>query len=292
MTPVAEHYYLGVDGGGTSCRVRLTDAGASALGEGRAGSASTRLGASTVWSSILAATRQALAAAGLPETALANTHAGLGLAGAITASDREKVLSHPHPFASARVATDAHAAVLGAYGGADGGILIVGTGSCGTALINGEFHNVGGWGFPVSDHGSGAWLGLRALRETLLALEGMREPTPLTQRLIREFGGAEAVLEWQYGAQPRDYAALVQVVCELADAGDPLARTLFETTADEAAMLLRRVIDHGADRVCLLGGLSQRVEPLLPQALRAHLARPEGDAMDGALLIARGSADP
>jgi ribulose kinase len=37
-------FYIGVDGGGTSCRARIEDAAGHLLGEGAAGPAATRLG--------------------------------------------------------------------------------------------------------------------------------------------------------------------------------------------------------------------------------------------------------
>jgi len=38
-------FYIGVDGGGTSCRARIEDAQGRVLGQGAAGPAATRIGA-------------------------------------------------------------------------------------------------------------------------------------------------------------------------------------------------------------------------------------------------------
>ena len=45
---------------------------------------------------------------------------------------------------------------LGAHSGADGAIVVAGTGSVGVGLIGGREIRIAGYGFPVSDEGSGA----------------------------------------------------------------------------------------------------------------------------------------
>src|SRR5262249_58977568 len=122
---------------------------------------------------VLAATRAAAAAAGLGAQDFARLHAGLGLAGATGPEEVALVLAEPLPFASTVVDTDAYAAWLGACGGKDGAILIVGTGSCGLAVVNGQRVNVGGWGDVVSDDGSGNAIGRAALRRALWTFEGL-----------------------------------------------------------------------------------------------------------------------
>lgn len=288
---MANALYLGVDGGGTTCRVRLYDNDYRALADGTADSASTRLGAAKVWDSVLDATRQALLTSGLQSTAMGRIQAGMGLAGAATEAERAAVANHGHPFASVRVRTDAHAAVLGALAGADGGVLIVGTGSCGMAHVGGHFKSIGGWGFPLSDHASGAWMGLCAIRESLLAHEGFRPPTRLVEQVMARFDDDPGVaLMWQYDAQPRDYGAFVPLVYLAADAGDPLAREIVEASGAEAARMLDRLLGLGVTKLCLSGGLSRRTRTLLPARLLEKLIEPRGDAMDGGLLIALGKA--
>ena len=48
--------YLGIDGGGSTCRARLSDAQGSVVGEGFAGPANFRLGVTVVSQQIKAAT--------------------------------------------------------------------------------------------------------------------------------------------------------------------------------------------------------------------------------------------
>jgi len=58
-------HFLGVDGGGTSCRARLADAAGAVLGTGAAGPANIRLGLEAAFGAVREATRQCLAEAGL-----------------------------------------------------------------------------------------------------------------------------------------------------------------------------------------------------------------------------------
>src|ERR1700728_248451 len=154
-----EPLFLGVDGGGTGCRVRLVDADGHVLGAGPGGAANIRLGLDSAWAAILEATDTALGQARLDRGALPRIHAGLGLAGIMKPPDIERLRAAAPPFASLSIASDAHTACLGAFAGRDGGIVISGTGSVGYALIHGEPHSIGGWAFDVSDLGSGADIG-------------------------------------------------------------------------------------------------------------------------------------
>ena len=65
--------FLGVDGGGTQCRARLCDGSGTALGEGKAGPANTRLGLDNCMRSVLDATDQCLAEAKLNIDSRPNT---------------------------------------------------------------------------------------------------------------------------------------------------------------------------------------------------------------------------
>src|SRR5262249_23472107 len=156
---------LGVDGGGTRCRARLATPAGDVLGAGAGGPANIRVGLDESFAAILAAAAECLHGAGLPQSALGRTRACLAHSGA----DATGAPARPTRSRAAIVVSDAHAACVGAHGGEDGGVIIVGTGSIGWAIVQGRAHRVGGWGFPASDEGSGAWLGSEALRRVLWA---------------------------------------------------------------------------------------------------------------------------
>ncbi|MBZ0148567.1 MAG: N-acetylglucosamine kinase, partial [Pseudorhodoplanes sp.] len=55
--------------------------------------------------------------------------------------------------------------------------------------------------------------------------------------------------------------------------------------------LAARLIGLGTQRLSLVGGLAQPMQPWLSRNIQAHLVPPAGDALDGALQLARGDAE-
>ena len=280
--------FLGVDGGGTGCRARLVDAAGTVLGEGKAGAANIRLGLDASWGQILRATDQALGEAGLDRTALPRIHAGLGLAGITGPIDVARVVDSAPPFTGVAAETDAHTACLGAFGGRDGAILILGTGSAGYAIVDGRSHPIGGWGFEISDDGSGAQLGREALRAAVRAYDGLGPISDFTVAIMARLGGHPPdVVAWVNGAKPGDYGGMAPLAIEFARRGDPVAVALVRHAVAHVDNFIRRLIELGAGRVALMGGLGPVLETWLDDTARSVLAAPEGDAMDGAVLLAR-----
>lgn len=284
--------FLGVDGGGTNCRARLCDAAGSVLGEGLAGPANVRLGVEESFASILAASRQCFAGAGFSSRHLGRVIACLALAGASEPTRLAAVEAYPHPFGRAVYTNDAHAACVGAHGGRDGGVLIAGTGTVGWAVVGGRNYRVGGWGFPISDEGSGAWLGCEAIRRVLWAHDGRTTWTPLLTALFKEFrGDPHAIVQWMTTARPRDFGRYARPVLDFAVNGDPAAEELARLAAAHLDALAARLATTGAPRVAILGGLAEAITPWLAPETSARLVPPAGDALSGALRLARLAAD-
>ncbi len=289
---MAEPLLLGVDGGGTGCRARLCRLDGTVLGEGTGGPANLRFGVADALGAVFEAARGALAAAGLREGDLARVVAGLGLAGASEPAQAEAARAHPHPFARVAIATDAGIACLGAHGGGDGGIVIVGTGTIAWASLRGGQHRIGGWGYPLSDEGSGAWIGAEALRRALWAHDGRIPGTGLTGAVLARFGGdPHGIVAFMTGAKPRDFGGLAPLVVEHADAGDPVAAEVMALAAGHVDALAARLAALGAERIAFAGGLGDIVAPLLSVETRRHLVPAQGDALDGAVALARSSAN-
>lgn len=280
-------YYLGVDGGGTGCRARLEDAGGTVLGQGLAGPASTRFGIDASFAAIMTAADSAIAEAGLSPDDRATIAVGVGLAGYGRKGAPEALAAKPHPFATLTFDGDVGIACLGAHNGGDGGILIVGTGSCGIARVAGRTVRVGGYGFPISDEGSGADLGLRAIRLALRAHDGRYPPSALTEELMRRFHADPfEVVAWMDKATATDYASFAPLVMRHADQGDAAGRAVVQAAAAEADNLARALQAAGAPRLSLIGGLASALEPWLAPDVRRRLSPPKGDAVDGALILA------
>jgi glucosamine kinase len=282
---------LGVDGGGTKCRARLCTKAGEVLGEGTGGPANIRLGIEESFAEIFAATRQCLKTAGLSWNACGHSVACLALAGASEPAERLRAERHTHPFRRMIVTTDAHAACVGAHGGADGGVIVIGTGSIGWAVIGGKHYRCGGWGFPISDEGSGAWLGCEAIKRVMRAHDRSIPWSPLLREVFAEFRcDSHAVVRWLTQAKPRDFARFAPAVVEHV-ADDPAATEIMRGAAAHIDSLAACLLAWGAPRLALAGGLAEAMEAFLSPAMRAHLVPPKGDAVDGAVHLAREDLD-
>ena len=282
--------FIGVDGGGTSCRARLEDKEGHYLGSGAAGAATTRLG---VESSLAAITKACLAAAqdaGLGPDSLAGMNAGVGLAGMGRHGIMDELTRASHPFRSISFASDAWIACLGAHNGEDGGIVIAGTGSIGFAIVNGREHRVGGYGFPISDEGSGAEIGLHAIRLSLRAHDGRIAHTPLSRDLMSRFGNDPfAVVAWAERASGTEFASFAPRVLEHAENGDAIATQIVRNAARQVGAMVNKLAAI-APRVSLLGGLAAPLQKWLEPHVQQSLTSPAHDAVAGALLLARRDA--
>jgi len=280
--------YLGVDGGGSRCRARLEDERGAVLGEGLSGPATTRLGVDKAWRSIMRACTAAAEHAALERADFARMHAGIALAGLGRRGAEAALNEIARPFASVRFISDGLAACLGAHSGANGAIVVAGTGSIGVGLINGRELRFGGYGFPISDEGSGADIGLQVIRRALRAVDGRGETSPLLQEVLGAFDDdAYQAVAWSEQATATDYAAFAPMVLRHAMQGDPIGRRIVERAADAIGDLLDLFLRQGIDQLSLVGGLSDAIVPWLTPDLRARLKPPKGDAVAGALLVAR-----
>jgi len=258
------------------------------LGEGYSGPANIHLDLDLAKESIRAASRAAIRAAGLDERVLHRAHAGLGLAGAGLKGACEQLRAGLNSFASTVVSTDAYIAWLGAHRGGNGGIVILGTGSCGLAIVDGKRIDVGGWGAEISDEAGGQRVGREALRRSLWTYDGRAKRTKLSDLILDRYRRDPAkIVAFATSATPAQYAEFAPLVFEYATRGDPLAVELVQETAEAATRIIDRLIAGGATAVSLIGGLADPVMPWLPSRLREFLASPQSDPLDGAILMAR-----
>jgi glucosamine kinase len=246
-----------------------------------------RLGIDAAISSIMDATRQTLDAAGLGEDALARTYAGIGLAGTGHAGARQALENWRHPFAGAWFEGDGYLALLGAFGGQAGGVVIVGTGSIAVTHLGGKTVRIGGYGFPVSDEGGGAALGLAALQRALRSWDGRAAANEFSRDMLARFADPSTLAGWMATATATDYATFAPIVVKHAAAGDADARELMGQAGARIAELAQALFMLGVRRVALSGGLAEHVEPYLPREVRERLSAPKFDAMAGGILLAK-----
>jgi glucosamine kinase len=268
---------LGLDGGGSGCRARLTDAAGHVLGQGEAGPANIMSDMACAEAAIRAA-----AAAALGPHDPAQVVACLGLAGAIDPAARAG-LARRLPFARTRIETDGFIAVRGALGESDGIVAVLGTGSAFAVQRGGQVSEIGGKGLILGDEGSGGWIGRAILSATLRAVDGFVPMTPLNRAILDEMGGPDGIISFAATARPADFASLAPRV---AGSADPAARRIIASAAAEIAASVA-LLQRGEDLpVVCHGGLSSVFAPLL--AARWRVVEPAQTALDGACRLARG----
>jgi glucosamine kinase len=280
-------FYLGIDAGGTRTTARLVSDSGETLGTGEGGPANTRIGLDHALQEVERACAQAAETAGLSAEEVGSIRAGLGIAGLNRRGALEALQAHSFPFASIAFASDAAIACMGAHAGEDGGVVIVGTGSIGFARVRGEAVIVGGYGFPISDEGSGADLGRRAIQQSLWARDRRTDHSPMTREILERFSdSAGEIVTWMDAATATDYAVFAPLVMEHASRGDAVAEPIVQDAARSVDRLIRVLFERGAPHCCLMGGVSKVLYDWLAPGLRKRLRAPLGDSLNGALLLA------
>ncbi|SFA90171.1 glucosamine kinase [Rhizobium sp. NFR07] len=280
-------YVIGIDGGGTSCRAALADESGRVLGRGKSGASNILTDPDIALKHIAEAAELAFDEAGLkPDLSAAS--AILGLAGN-NVGDAVGYVRARLPFKTAEIVSDGVIALQGAIGDEDGAIGIVGTGTVYIIRSQGQFKSIAGWGFQVSDLGSGARVGQLALQETLLAFDNIRPMTPFCEAILAEFdGNPELIVDFARLAKPGEFGRYTPKVFEFAGRDDETALRILRFGAggvDEALDAVH-VVTGGKGRLCLLGGLAPLYPPYLAERHRTRLSEPRADALTGAVELA------
>lgn len=275
---------LAIDGGGTRCRAAFCDGGAVLSVETGSANVSTDFDAAV--REIVAGLVRLAELAGRSRDALSALPAFIGLAGVTGPAIAER-LRAALPLKRARIADDRPAALRGALGRRNGVVAHCGTGSFFAAQRDGAMRFAGGWGPVLGDEASAQWAGRAALRLTLEAVDGRRAATPLTERLLADFGGAAGVVRFAGAARPADFGALAPQVTACAGRGDAVAVEIMRLGAAEIARALPHLGWSPGEALCLTGGIGPRYADWLDAPCRAALTAPEGAPLDGALALAR-----
>ena len=286
--------FIGIDGGGTKSKIRVEDGAGKLIGHAVGGPANIRLSVENSWQSIYKALDEILASANISlNDGTHDFHVGLGLAGCEVKEAYHDFLNQPHPFTTIELVTDAHVACVGAHGGRDGSIIIVGTGVVGYQVQAGKGTKVSGWGFPHDDLGGGAWLGLEAVRLTFQWLDHRVEKSPLVEDVFAFFNNdLENFVSWANRANSTEFARIAPVVINHAQQEELAAVRLMKKAAhavDRVSVALTKTQDESDTplQCCLFGGIAPFIEPFLSEDVRANLVPREGDANGGAILMMR-----
>lgn len=287
-------FLVGVDGGGSGTRALLARRDGTLLGRGEAGPSALGQGVDAAWIQIRLAVQAAFADAGQAPPDWRQCALGAGLSGASIQAWRDDFLARNIGFAHLVLESDCFTTLLGAHGGHPGAIVASGTGSVGEVLRpDGTRRIVGGWGFPLGDEGSGAWLGQRAVQLAQAASDG-RAPVGELARLVWASCGADraSLQAWCRQAGQFAFARLAPDVFACADGDPAAARLLDEAVAALNALAL--ALDPAGDLpLAVCGSVGRRLAGRLAPELRRRYVEAAGDAASGALtLIGRAMAIP
>lgn len=281
-------YFLGVDGGGTSCRAALSDERGLLIGRGKSGAANILTDPDNALKHIIEAATNAFLDAGLTPH-LSGVYAVLGHAGTNVGSAVDYIRSRL-PFAKSLLVSDGLIALQGALGDADGAIGILGTGSVFMLRKGSEVQSIGGWGFKAGDFGSGAKLGQALVQDALLAADGIRVQTPLLKALLARFDNKpDSLANFAAEAGPGDFGSLAPLLFEYAALKDAAALHLLAAaaqTVDEALDAIQRRLG-GNGKISLLGGIAPLLAPYLDKRHHASLVGAKDEAVIGALVMAQ-----
>ena len=279
-------FFIGIDGGGTSCRAALAGPDGAVLGRGASGAANILTDLESGVRHIVEAAAAACTDAGHDRDLLPSCSAVLGLAGANVDSTVSAAV-HSLPFQNCVVESDALIAVNGALGDRNGAVAILGTGSVFAAKQGADIRTVGGWGFVIGDQGSGAVLGRTLMQRALLAHDGVVPGSEATDQMLRDFDNdPQAMVTFAHSAIPGAFARYAPLIFRLAGSDDPVAGEIVMSAARDVEAYLDVVLSGPEPKLCLLGGLGASYEPWLSEAHRALVVKPEGDALQGAVDLA------
>ncbi|MCB2116896.1 MAG: ATPase [Rhodobacteraceae bacterium] len=276
---------IGVDGGGTSCRLALIAEGLRH--EVRLGPANASTGFEAAVATLSEALRQAATLARLSPDDIAGATAHFGLAGVMNAEIAGRVAARM-PIRALTVTDDRPTTIAGALGGGDGTVAAIGTGSFIGRQAGGTLRGIGGWGFYLGDQASGAWLLRRCFEEVMLAVDGLGPKTELVRTILAAHGDDPGrIVQFSLSARPADYATLAREVVGAADRGDALGMRLMEEGTRYIRAAMTALGWQPGEAFCLTGGLG----PAYEARLGLQVVAPKGTALDGALVLARRAAE-
>ena len=295
-------WFLGIDGGGSKTICLLGDERAVLASATAAGSNPIRVGEERSRQALQAVVREACAAAEVEPSQIIRTC--IGMAGAARPQVEKQVRAVLAKLVGGEieVAGDMVIALEAAFRGGAGMIVVAGTGSIAYGRNErGETARAGGWGFAISDEGSGHWIGRAAVAAAMRAHD-LGENSLLISSIMNTWhlGSRDDVVRAANAIPPPDFAELLPQVLAAAASGDSGANEILTHAATELAHLARIVADHlwrgqQAFHVALTGGVFQNsplVRQVFSNSLRSLHPQAEIEARvvepaQGALWLAR-----
>ena len=268
------HYYIGIDGGGTKTEAVLIDRTGMVLAR-RIGGASNP---NDVTPSASCDVMESLVHGLLVDANLSEGENAVYLFGGIAgALNHRNTLVHEMKFrlpnlAGIDVGSDVINLLSGVLPTGDGACIICGTGSACFLRRDRELIRIGGWGYLLDSAGSGYDIGRQALEAVLRAHDRRDPATVLTELLAEKLGGEVHTKLSEIYEKGKPYiAACAPAVFEAAAKRDATAQAILMRNAGALAEYIEAAwlwLCEGRDvpptslPVVMGGGISQHEAPM------------------------------
>jgi glucosamine kinase len=241
-------FYLGIDGGGTKTRCVLGDETTVLASAMTGGCSVIRVGEQAAREAVQGVIRQVCEAAKISVDCVSAVC--IGATGAARPEIAEKVRQMVSEIISngtprkIEVVGDTVIALEAAFGQGPGVVVIAGTGSIAYGR-NGEGQSAraGGWGYAISDEGSGYWIGRGAV-SAIVSAQDQQRVTALTPLVFQEWkiGSVDELVQLGNSTPPPDFPRLFPVVLRAAAGGDVMANALLVEAGNKLAGLAATVV--------------------------------------------------
>lgn len=189
-------------------------------------------------------------------------------------------------------------AIFRALSDEDGVCVVAGTGSIVCAYgADGLKARVGGWGCPLSDMGSGYWIGAQILQRVIRWYDGVNEDTlPVYEEIAAAYEKPQTELAWTLAGLPvSEVASVSTYVFRHAEQGDSLCRGIVQQAAEYiieqiVALCIKAAFEHPFS-IVTVGGIFRNdvfrnkvidgVKRQLPQCRMEFLQPVSSPAEDG-----------
>ena len=290
-----EHYYLGIDGGGTKTALMLVDERGDVVRTLRADACNpVDIGMESAQRILKDAIFEICRGIAFSDVTLF-----AGISGGASGNTKEQlnVFFESFGFFATRSDSDNVNIIAAGLGERDGITVILGTGFCVYTQRSLMHHRISGWGYLLDDGGSGYNLGRDALHAYFSAYDGSGEKTALTDEIDKAYaGGAHALISYVYGKGKKAFASFAPTVFAACRRGDRIACEILERNMREVARMIEvamREFDGRSVPIVFAGGLTH--EECVVSWLERELKEKKGysisilneEPVTGAVILAR-----
>ena len=232
-----EHYYLGIDGGGTKTAMLLAN------GEGEILRRIYTDACNPV--DIGMENAKKILKDGIFEIARGIPFGDItvfaGIAGGTSGATKGKLSAFFEEFGFFKFENDSDNVnnIAAGLGDRDGIAVTLGTGFCVFTQKSLQHRRIGGWGYLLDNGGGGYNFGRDALHAYFSAYDGSGETTLLQEEIDRIYaGGPHALISYAYGQGKKAVASFAPAVFAACDRGDRIACEILERNMKEVARLV------------------------------------------------------